>query len=99
MRICVVGKKTINGKADLRRFEKDDKAEEGLISTFEISQRIESPDFGGIGSRHDGGSTDDLAFGTVSSGLEIPTIRKTFPITRTTGFIGLTVPLTLRYFK
>lgn len=41
----------------------------------------------------------DLGFGTVSSGLEMPTIRKIFPIIRTTGFILISARLRLRYLK
>jgi hypothetical protein len=57
---------------------------------------------GGAGVRQDGGSDGVIGLGTASSGLEIPTRRNTFPMTRTTGRIFnlelARLLFTLRYF-
>ena len=57
---------------------------------------------GGAGVRQDGGSDAVIGLGAESSGLEIPTRRNTFPMTRTTGRIFTSksrrLLSTLRYF-
>jgi hypothetical protein len=53
---------------------------------------------GGLGVRQEGGSEGVAGFRSESSGLEIPTRRNIFPMTRTTGRIFHLSMLNLRYF-
>jgi Protein of unknown function, DUF481 len=53
----------------------------------------------GFKARHEGGSEAVMAFGAASSVLEMPTRRKTFPMTRIKAAYLTSLPARVRYFK